>query len=102
MHSARIVPAEADKDMAVLMNVGTAKAWQEKGAATALMEWMFEAADREQVPIYLDTTAEGPAKRLFDKLGFKEAGEFEIDLSNYGGQGKHSHVGMVRRPQAIV
>ncbi|KAI4744510.1 hypothetical protein E4T50_05120 [Aureobasidium sp. EXF-12298] len=80
----------------LLMNIGTSKTSRQKGAATALVKSMMEAADREKVSIYLDTVSEGPAKGLFDKLGFGEAGRFEIDLSKYGGQGCHSHIGMIR------
>lgn len=87
-----------DENPTVLMNIGTAKASQQRGAATALVKQTFDAADREQVAIYLDTDSDGAAKRLFDKLGFEEVGKFEIDLSKHGGQGWHSHVGMIRRP----
>ena len=59
-----------DENTTVLMNIGTAKASQQRGAATALVKQTFDAADREQVAIYLDTDSDGAAKRLFDKLGF--------------------------------
>jgi ribosomal protein S18 acetylase RimI-like enzyme len=87
---------KADEDTTVLMNIGTSKTSRQKGAATALVKSVIEAADREKVSIYLDTVSEGPAKGLFDKLGFEEAGRFEMDLSKYGGQGCHSHIGMIR------
>lgn len=85
------------------MNIGTVKTERQRGAATALVKQMIEAADREKVThIYLDTVCEGPARRLFDKLGFEEVGRFEIDLSNYGGIGVHTHVGMIRWGWAVV
>ena len=87
---------KADDDTTVLMNIGTTRTSRQKGAATALVKRAIEAADREKVSIYLDTVSEGPAKGLFDKLGFAEVGRFDIDLSKYGGQGSHSHVGMIR------
>ncbi|KEQ94900.1 hypothetical protein AUEXF2481DRAFT_226298 [Aureobasidium subglaciale EXF-2481] len=86
----------------LLMNIGTAKTWQQRGAAMALVKRAFDAADREKVAIYLDTVSEGPARRLFDKLGFEEVGSFDIDLSNHGGQGLHSHVGVIRWPLARI
>jgi ribosomal protein S18 acetylase RimI-like enzyme len=88
--------SRADDEATVLMNIGTIKTSRQKGAATALIKGAIEAADREKVSIYLDTVSEGLARELFDKLGFKEVGRFEIDLSKYGGQGCHSHVGMIR------
>jgi len=87
---------KADEDLTVLMNIGTVKTSRQKGAATALVKRAIEAADRGKVSIYLDTVSEGPAKGLFDKLGFQEVGRFDIELSKYGGQGRHSHVGMIR------
>jgi RimJ/RimL family protein N-acetyltransferase len=80
------------------MNIGTGRDWQQKGAAMALMKWTFEAADREKVAIYLDTVAEGAAQRLFEKMGFLQVGQFEMHLTKYGGQGMHSHIGMIRWP----
>ena len=84
--------------MTVLMNVGTVSAWKRKGAATIFVKWPFEAADKEQVPVYLDTTSDGPGRQLFEKVGFQQVGGFEIDLEKYGGQGKHSHIAMIRWP----
>jgi ribosomal protein S18 acetylase RimI-like enzyme len=92
----RILLTKADENTTVLMNIGTMKTSRQKGAATALVKGAIEAADREKVSIYLDTVSEGPARELFDKLGFEEVGRFEMDLSKYGGQGCHSHVGMIR------
>lgn len=89
----------ADVRMTVLMNIGTARPWQRKGAATALVTWSFTAADRERLPVYLDTTSDGPAKQLFEKLGFEKVDEFEMELGEYGGQGSHSHVAMIRWPR---
>ncbi|KAG9645044.1 hypothetical protein KCU64_g11086, partial [Aureobasidium melanogenum] len=84
----------------LLLNIGTIKTERQKGAATALVKQMIDAADREH--IYLDTVSEGPARRLFDKLGFEEVGRFEIDLSKYGGVGVHTHVGMIRWAWKVV
>ncbi|KAG9858042.1 hypothetical protein KCU98_g8161, partial [Aureobasidium melanogenum] len=84
----------------LLLNIGTIKTERQKGAATALVKQMVDAADREH--IYLDTVSEGPARRLFDKLGFEEVGRFEIDLSKFGGVGVHTHVGMIRWAWKVV
>ncbi|KAG9548650.1 hypothetical protein KCU71_g15592, partial [Aureobasidium melanogenum] len=84
----------------LLLNIGTIKTERQKGAATALVKQMIDAADRET--IYLDTVSEGPARRLFDKLGFEEVGRFEIDLTKYGGVGVHIHVGMIRWAWKVV
>lgn len=81
------------------MNLGTSSAWQRKGAASTLVRWPFEAADQEGVLVYLDTALDGPGRSLYERLGFKPVGECSIDLTEYGGEGIHTHIAMIRYPQ---
>lgn len=80
------------------MNLATSPAWQHRGAATALITHPFPSADRYGTIVYLDTALDGPGLSLYTRLGFREMGECRIDLDEYGGQGTHVHVGMIRWP----
>lgn len=81
------------------MNLGTSGAWQRKGAASTLVRWPFEDADKEGILVYLDTASDGPGRALYEKLGFRKVGECNIDLEEYGGEGIHTHIAMIRYPQ---
>ncbi|KAL1303003.1 hypothetical protein AAFC00_003319 [Neodothiora populina] len=83
----------------LLMNLGTAHWAQRKGAATSLVSWPFAIADETNTLVYLDTAIDGPGRQLYEKLDFKPVGECSIDLAQYGGQGCHVHVAMIRYPQ---
>jgi GNAT superfamily N-acetyltransferase len=80
------------------MNLGTSTAWQRKGAASTLVRWPFEEADKHGVLVYLDTAIDGPGKPLYEKQGFKRVGTCDIDLEEYGGEGTHTHIAMIRYP----
>jgi hypothetical protein len=51
-----------------------------------LLKHVFEEADREGVPVFLQTTLDGSAKGLYEKLGFKETERYFIDLGKFGGE----------------
>lgn len=86
-------------DYWMIDNVGTLQSHQGRGIASALIRTALEVC--EEKPVYLDTSGDedGRAWLLYERLGFKRVGEFEIDLSRYGSQGKHKHFGMVREPR---
>jgi len=64
------------------------------------MKWPFERADREGLPLYLETNPVGPAISLYKKLGFVDTGDrLEIDKSKHGGEGMHYNIAMIRAPQ---
>lgn len=63
----------------VLGNLGTLPAHRGKGAGTALTRWPFEKADQEGLPVYLDTDERGPAKRIYDRLGFEKVDEVSTE-----------------------
>ncbi|KAK5134981.1 hypothetical protein LTR08_005933 [Meristemomyces frigidus] len=83
----------------LLGNLGTLPAYQRRGAASALTSWPFAEADKEGVIVYLDTDEAGDARRMYEKLGFERVGDASFDLSKHGGQGRHTHMGMIRKPQ---
>lgn len=98
-------------------NLATHPEYRRLGAAKILMSWVFDKADQEGVACYLDTDPkvrifsfcrmrwavlthpQGPAISTYKKLGFVEVGEpLEMDLSRFGANGVHHHVGMIREP----
>ena len=83
----------------MLGNIGTLPWYQRQGAATALTRWPFEEADRDKVLIYLDTDQDGNARRMYEALGFRCAGEAVFDLSQYGSTGVHTYIAMIRELQ---
>jgi len=83
----------------VLMNLVTAPSFRRKGAASQLVRWGLERADREGVIVVLDSSPHGLP--LYKTLGFVEVDRIELDLAEFGGEGTHSHVSMVRKPQAL-
>ncbi|KAF2690327.1 hypothetical protein K458DRAFT_289642, partial [Lentithecium fluviatile CBS 122367] len=84
----------------LLENIATHPLHRSKGLASKLVKWAFPQADAQNVPIYLDTASDNPAKGLYEKLGFQEQGRSTIkDLERFGGEGGHTHVGLVRYPK---
>lgn len=81
-------------------NVGTLQTHQRRGIASALIRASFELCT--DLPMYLDTSGdeESTAWRLYERLGFKKVGEYEIDLALYGGKGMHRGLTMLRKPEA--
>lgn len=81
-------------------NLATLPSHQRLGAAGKLMRWPFEQADKDGVPVYLETDLAGPAISEYKKLGFVIAGEpLTIDLGKYGVGGVHKHIPMIREPK---
>ncbi|PWY83575.1 hypothetical protein BO70DRAFT_403857 [Aspergillus heteromorphus CBS 117.55] len=81
-------------------NLATDPKYQRHGAASKLIRTPFEEADREGVACYLDTDLHGPAIELYKRNGFKQVGEgVSIGMEPYGGQGIHTHVGLIREPK---
>ena len=48
--------------------VGTDPKYQGRGAATMLTKWGLERAERDRVPVYLESTLN--AVSLYERLGF--------------------------------
>lgn len=73
--------------------------YQRRGAGSALTSWPFDRADKENVLVYLDTDDKGQAHGMYSRLGFRRVDEVTFDLSEYGGEGMHTHMAMIREPQ---
>jgi GNAT superfamily N-acetyltransferase len=70
--------------------------YQRQGAASALMKWGLETADKMGLPVYLESSPD--AHGFYQKHGFRDIGTFPLDLSQYGGSHLHTTPLMIRRP----
>ncbi|CAI6317904.1 unnamed protein product [Periconia digitata] len=91
----------------LLDNIATDPAHRGKGLASRLIEWVFPHADKMQngkgVVVYLETSSESPAEKLYKRLGFEEKGKAVINnLERFGGEGEHVHVAFTREPRKAV
>lgn len=91
----KVMPGRGDYWM--VDNVGTLQSHQGRGIASSLFRTVFEEVC-EGRPMYLTTSGDedGRAWPLYESLGFKTVGEWEIGLSKFGGEGLHLHLVMLR------
>jgi ribosomal protein S18 acetylase RimI-like enzyme len=92
----------------LLGNLATHHDYRGRGFAEQVIGWVFPHADAENVPVYLETSSDNPAMRLYRRLGFEERGHDTIkdlgrfvsrqDLEKHGGITEHTHVAFVRFP----
>ena len=68
--------------------------FQRQGVGAALLQHVLAQKDMEGVPAWLEATAEGFG--LYRKMGFKQCGEFAIELKEFGGEGQFRNVRMIR------
>lgn len=69
-----------------------------QGLASKLVKLLVDEADEKGARIGLYTDGDQPARRLYEKFGFVEAGRHEINLERFGGQGRHLELSMIREP----
>lgn len=90
----------------LLDNLATDPDYRGQGLATKLIKRMLARADEYNVPVYLETASDNPARRVYEGLGFEERGSYTIDLSKFateeelekcGGVRTHTHVAFVRQ-----
>ncbi|KAG8525751.1 uncharacterized protein KY384_000511 [Bacidia gigantensis] len=84
----------------LLALLGTHPKHERKGAATMLVKWIFERADKEQLPCYVDSSRTGHA--LYERLGFRDFGKACVDLDKFeggNGAGLQTWYAMKREPQ---
>lgn len=80
----------------------TSPSHQRRGVGAQLVKYGLEKATRGGVPIFLSGSPMGYP--LYKKLGFKELDKIEIDLQEYGWDGReegrvHVHVAMMWEPE---
>jgi hypothetical protein len=85
-----------------LVNISTNASHLRKGLAKQLVMWLFPFCDERQLNYKLLASPMG--KGLYKNCGFVEEGDGDksavrIDMCEWGGQGIHEHVYMVRHPE---
>ncbi|OSS54726.1 hypothetical protein B5807_00039 [Epicoccum nigrum] len=95
----------------LLENLATHPDYRGRGLASQLIEWATLLADKQQVPVYLDTASDNPAARLYKRHAFEEQGRNTIaDLTKYappekleqlGCDTQHTHVAFLRSPRTL-
>lgn len=67
------------------MHMVTRESQRGRGAATMLIRWGIEQAEKDGVPAYLEAGVMG--KQIYEKLGFRQVGTLlEVNLREYGMQ----------------
>jgi ribosomal protein S18 acetylase RimI-like enzyme len=92
-----------------LNNLATHPDYRGRGLASYLIENMVHRADADNTLMYLETSKDNPAVRLYKRFGFEEQGKWVVeDLSKYaskeeiercGGITSHTHVAYSRKPR---
>ena len=85
-----------------LYNISTNASHLRKGLAKQLVKWLYPFCDEDGLDYKLLASPMG--RGLYRSCGFVEEGEgdafaAEIDMSEWGGEGIHQHVYMVRHPE---
>ncbi|CBY00331.1 hypothetical protein IAQ61_011261 [Plenodomus lingam] len=92
----------------LLENLATHPDYRGRGMASHLLEWIFSQADARKCPVYLNTENDNPAIKLYERMGFENAGTYTVsnlsrfvpkeDLDRYSYGPDHTIVAMVRKP----
>lgn len=78
--------------------LATAPKFQGQGIGSALIKWGLDRADAEGVEAYLEASPQ--ALRLYEKLGFREAGRLDTWIENERVKGQwYRNVYMLRPAQ---
>lgn len=95
LHAAQQDIMGTDSPYLMLSSLATHPLHQGRGAASMMLEWGLDEADRRGFAVYLDGT--GIAKPLYERNGFGVVKEVEWDRKPWGGDGKDRHYCMVRK-----
>ena len=72
--------------------------WQGKGVGKRLLEWGIREADKKGLDCWVD--ASEAALGFFEKFGWKQVGSVEVNLADWGGDGKKERaVPCIRKPR---
>jgi GNAT superfamily N-acetyltransferase len=62
---------EETRHVVQLKQIFLVPAVRNRGLGTSFLKWMKERADRKRKDLTLDVLSNNPARRLYDRLGFK-------------------------------
>jgi ribosomal protein S18 acetylase RimI-like enzyme len=90
-----------------LNNIATHSDYRRQGLASRLIEHMLRQADVENTLMYLETSSDNPAAKIYKRLGFEEQGRFVIkdmgkfasreEMERCGAETEYTHVAYLRR-----
>jgi GNAT superfamily N-acetyltransferase len=83
--------------LAELLELVTSPSYRRLGLGTRLINIGLSRADQEGIPCYLSGAPMGVP--VYKKAGFVDIGRISIGLEEFGGEGTHVHVAMVREPK---
>ena len=67
-----------EPEMVVLMDIALLPAYRNRGIGTPLIRDLIDEAARTGRPLRLHVEAFNPARRLYERLGFKKIGEYGL------------------------
>jgi ribosomal protein S18 acetylase RimI-like enzyme len=95
-----------------LNNIATHPDYRGQGLASRLIEHMLRQADAENTVMYLETSSDNSAMRIYKRLGFEEQGKFVIEdvgkfasreeMERCGAGTEHTHIAYWRRPRGRI
>lgn len=63
-----------------IIDIALVPAWRGRGVGSALMAWVLRQADRDGLPVTLHVEQWNPARRLYERLGFRLVEDLGIYL----------------------
>ncbi|CAG8974402.1 hypothetical protein HYALB_00010042 [Hymenoscyphus albidus] len=81
------------------MDLCTAPSHRGLWLASRLIAIGLERADKEGNPCFLSGSPMGVP--VYKKKWFEEVGRMSIELGEWGGEGVHVHVAMIRQPRSV-
>jgi GNAT superfamily N-acetyltransferase len=69
------VAVEWRRDEVLLADIEVAPAWRGRGLGTAIIGEVLAEAERRGLPVILQVLKGNPARRLYERLGFRVVGE---------------------------
>lgn len=80
----------------VLATLNTDPRHNRRGAATLLLRWGLEEAQKRELPVYLHSSLQG--HDLYLKHGFRDLEELVTDFSQWGLEERNYNWAMIKEP----
>jgi GNAT superfamily N-acetyltransferase len=85
--------------LVVLALLVTSEEHRRKGAGSSLLQWGTERSGQSRILYYLQASVQG--RQLYEKYGFQAVDTLELDLDEYGLEGREEMTEMIRQPSDI-
>jgi len=74
------ISVRRDSQSICLEEITVLRAWQNQGLGTLLIRQLIEEARTKKFPLRLSTAKINPARRLYERLGFRVTGELQFKV----------------------